>query len=83
MNDIDQKYIDKLSDSKKKLLKSISINGNEIIVGNKRIVRGEFVEFHHDEYIYIYDLRTRKYKKLRKLSKKNDVQMNKSEGDLI
>ena len=57
-------YINKLSESKRVLLDSIHMNGNEIRVGNKRIVRGEFVELEHGEYKYVYNLRTRTYKKI-------------------
>jgi hypothetical protein len=57
-------YLNKLSESKRALLNSISIDGNEIKLGNKRIVRGEFVEFQHDEYMYVYNFRNRTYKKI-------------------
>ncbi len=57
-------YFNTLSDSKRALLNSVSITGNEIKIGNKRIVRGEFVELRHNEYTYVYNLRTRQYKKI-------------------
>ncbi len=70
-------YLNTLSKSKRALLNSIYINGNEVRVGNKRIVLGEFVEFQHDKYKYVYNLRTRKYKKI---ICENDVKIGKSEG---